>query len=49
MNKSIYLLVLICIVSLLNSFVGRDPNGANLRVIWDDFCGLKFSSRGVVL
>jgi hypothetical protein len=26
-----------------------DPNGTNLRWIWDDFYDLKFSSRGVVL
>ena len=25
------------------------PNGTNLRWIWDDFCGLKFSFHGVVL
>ena len=31
------------------SVVGADPNGTNLRVIWGGFCGLKFSSRGVVL
>jgi hypothetical protein len=30
-------------------FLGSGQNGTNLRRIWDGFCGLKFSSRGVVL